>query len=57
MKKKELRAIAEETGFVDSEIFEQQGELSFAFAAGEQTVVAVERIELAGLQAALQAML
>ncbi len=50
-----LRAIAEETGFVDGEIFEKQRKLGAAFAAGEQAVVRVERIELANLQAALQA--
>ena len=52
-----MRAIAEETGFVDGEIFEQQGELVLAFAAGEQAIVAVEGIDLAGFEAALQAIL
>ena len=47
--------IAEEAGFVDGEIFEQQRELGAAFAAGEQTIVAVERIELASLEPALEA--
>ena len=50
----ELRANAKEAGLVDGEIFEERGEFLLAFAAGEQPVVAVERIQLAGLQAALQ---
>ena len=53
----ELRAIAKETRFVDGEIFEQQSQFGSAFTAGEQTVVAVERIQLTGFQAALQAVL
>ena len=36
----ELRAIAEEAGFVDGEIFEKGRKLGPAFAAGEQAIVA-----------------
>ena len=53
----ELRLVAKETGFVDGEVFEQRASSVFAFAAGQQPVVAVERIQPALLQAALQAVL
>src|SRR5262249_55208547 len=53
----ELRAVAEKTGFVDGQIFEEQSQLGFAFTAGEETVVAVKRVELASFEAALQAVL
>src|SRR6266436_990633 len=51
----ELRAISKKTGLVDSQIFEQESELSATFPAGEQAIIGVERLELAGLQTALQA--
>ena len=55
LKKFELRADAKKTCFVDGEIFQQRYQLLLAFAAGEQAVVGIERIHLAGFQAALQA--
>ena len=51
----ELRANAKKARLIDREIFKQRRELLLAFAAGEQAVVAVERIHLAGFQAALKA--
>src|SRR6266481_71367 len=51
----ELRAISKKTGLVDSQIFEQESELSATFPAGEQAIIGVERLELAGFQTALQA--
>ena len=53
----ELRAIAKKTGFVDGQIFEQQREFGSAFAAGQQAVVSVKRIELTDFEAALQTIL
>ena len=50
----ELRLIAKEAGFVDRQVFEQARQLFFSLVADQQAVVAVERIELAFLQAALQ---
>src|SRR5262249_32320805 len=50
----ELRTIAEKTRFVNGEIFEQKCELGFSFPAGEKAIVAIERIELAGFQTALE---
>ncbi len=55
MKQIELRFVPEKTGLVDSQVFEQRGELLLPFPAGEQPVVAVEGVELADFQAALQA--
>src|SRR5579859_5676161 len=55
LKQIELRTVAKETGFVDREVFKEQCKLGAAFTAGEQAVVRVKRIELASLQAALQA--
>ena len=45
----QLRLVAEEAGFVDGEVFEQSGQFGSSFAAGEQTIVAVERIQAAQL--------
>src|SRR6185437_12065654 len=53
----ELRLIAEETCFVDGKIFEQQRKLGASFAAREQSVVAVKRIELTNFEPALKAVL
>ena len=55
LEKLELRLDAIEAGLVDGEIFEKRVQLLLAFAAGEQAVVAVKRIEIAGFEAALQA--
>ncbi len=52
-----MRFIAEETCLVDGEIFEKQRQFGAAFAAGEQAIVTVERIELAGLEPALKPVL
>src|SRR5258708_496085 len=49
----ELRAVAKETGFVDGEIFKQESELGAAFPAGQQTIISVERLHLASLNAPL----
>ena len=57
MQKIELRPIAEETGFVDRQIFEQGGEFVLPFAAGQQAIVVVEGIDLAGFETALQTIL
>ena len=53
----QLRAVAEEAGFVDGEVFQQRGQLELALAAGEQAIVVVEGVGVAGAQAALQAVL
>src|SRR4029077_7640335 len=53
----ELRAIAKETGFVDGQILEQESKFSAPFPAGKQAVVGIERVKLAGFQAALEAIL
>ena len=53
----ELRLVAKETGFVDGENFQQCRKFCAAFTAGEQTIVAVERIEPASFQTALQTVL
>ena len=55
LKQIELRADPEETGLIHRKIFEQRSEFLLALAAGKQAVVAVERIHVAGFQAALQA--
>src|SRR6266852_7273090 len=55
LKEIELRAIAKETRFVDGEILEQESQFGASFPAGEQPVIRVEGVELAGFQAALQA--
>src|SRR5216684_6153711 len=51
----ELRAIAKETSFVDGEILKQESEFGASFPAGKQAVIGIERFELAGFQAALEA--
>src|ERR1700722_9581069 len=51
----ELRFLSEEARFVDGEVFQQQCQLSAAFAASQQTVVAIERVELTNLESALEA--
>jgi len=57
LEKFELRLIAEETRFVDREILEEKRQLLLAFPAGQQAVIAIEGIELARFQAALEAVL
>ena len=57
MKEIELRTIAKETRFVNSEILEKQRQFSASFSAGEQAVVRIEGVELTGFQTALQAVL
>src|SRR5262249_46625792 len=57
LKQLELRPVAKEARFVDGQIFEQQSQLVFAFAAGQQAVVVVEGIQLAGFEAPQQAVL
>ncbi len=54
LKKVELGTIAKETRFVDGEVFEQEGQLRASFPAGQQAVIGIEGVELAGLQAALE---
>src|SRR5215471_4168945 len=54
LQKVKLRPIAEEAGFVDREIFKKKREFRFSFATGEKAIVAIKRIELAGLQTALE---
>ncbi len=57
MKQIQLGFVAEETGFVDGQIFQQLGQFLLAFFADQQTVVAVERIEMTFFQAPLQTVL
>ena len=52
-----MRLVAKEAGLVDGQDFQQRRELRLAFAAGQQTVVAVKRVQAAGLQAPLQPVL
>ena len=54
MKEIELRAIAEETRLVDSEILQEKSEFSASFPAGQQAVIGIERIELTSFQATLE---
>jgi len=51
----ELRTIAKETRFIDGQIFKKESEFGASFPAGKQPVVSIKRVELAGLQTALQA--
>ena len=55
LKEVELRADTKEARLIYGEILEQSCEFLLSLAAGEQPVVAVERVHLAGLEAALQA--
>ena len=57
LKQVQLRLVAEEAGFIDGEVFDQAGQLLFPRLADEQAIVAVERIQLALLQPALQTVL
>src|SRR5229473_4518754 len=57
MKQFQLRLVAEKAGLVDRQIFQQLGQFRLAFLADQQTVVAVERIQVAFLESALQAVL
>src|SRR5271154_5019301 len=50
-----LRADSKKTGLVDRKIFQQRDEFLLSFAASEQPVIRIERVHLAGFQAALQA--
>src|SRR5262245_26439606 len=53
----QLWLIAKETGFVHREVFEQSGKFLLSLTAGEQTIVAVEAVNSAGFQTALQSVL
>src|SRR5260370_36654126 len=57
LKQVQLRLVAEETGFIDGEVFDQTRQLLLPRLADEQAIVAVERIQLALLQPALQTVL
>ena len=57
LKEIELSLVTEEAGFVDGKVFEQLGEFALALIADEQAVIAVEGVELALLEASLQAVL
>src|SRR5882762_11369178 len=57
LKQVELGAVAEEAGFVDGEILQQQGQLFFALRGTQMAIVAVEGFHLAFLQTPLQPVL
>ncbi len=57
MEQVQLRAVAEEAGFVDREIFEQLRQLAPSGVADQQPVVAVEGIHAAFLETPQQPVL
>jgi hypothetical protein len=57
LKEIELRTITKEAGFVDGEVFEQGTEFRLSVATREQAIVAVEIVETAGSESALQTVL
>ena len=57
LEKIELRLVAEETGLIDREIFQQLCQFVLALLADEQAVIGVERVGAAFLQAAQEPVL
>src|SRR5580704_14321540 len=57
MKQIQLRLVAEKAGLVDREIFQQLGQFVFSLAADQQAIIAVERIQMALFEPALQPVL
>ena len=55
MKQIKLGLVAEETGFIDCQVFQQARQLFLALVADEQAIVAVERIDLPLFEPSLQA--
>ena len=53
----QLRLVAEEAGLVDGQVFQQLGQFVLALVADQQTVVGIEGVDAALLQAAQQAVL
>ena len=57
LKQIELRLVAEETGLVDREVFQQLGQFVLALRADEQAVIRVEGVDAAFLEPAQQPVL
>src|SRR6202171_4350861 len=57
VKQVELRLVAKEAGFIHRQVFYQRSQFGLSLMAGQQTVVAVERVEAASFEPALQTVL
>ena len=57
MEQLKLRLVAEEAGFIHGQVLKQRSQFRFSFMAGEQPVIAVERVQPALLQPAMKTVL